>query len=57
PGFSASARMAQATRIATELIADDEAVKLYGPEVVAHALEAAFGTSPLIEERVARLRN
>ena len=57
PGFSASARMAQATRIAPELIADDEAVKLYGPEVVAHALEAAFGTSPLIEERVARLRN
>lgn len=56
PGFSASARMAQATRIATELIADDEAAKKYGPEVVSHALVAAFGDSALIEERVARLR-
>lgn len=57
PGFSASARMAQATRIATELIADDVAVDKCGRETVAEALIAAFGESALIEERVARLRS
>jgi Zn-dependent protease with chaperone function len=57
PGFSATGRMAQATRIATELIADDAAVNRYGSAVVAQALEAAYGASPLVEERVARLRS
>jgi hypothetical protein len=60
PIFSASTRMAQATRIATELIADDVAdrfaTKKYGPGVLADALLAAFPDSPDITERVARLR-
>lgn len=56
PGFSASERMAQATRITTELLADDAAAAQSSPELVAQALSAAFGESPLIEERVQRLR-
>ncbi|MBK5238406.1 MAG: hypothetical protein JJE28_04760 [Actinomycetales bacterium] len=60
PVFSASTRMAQATRIATELIADDVASafsnKKYGPDVLTDALLAAFPTNPDITERVARLR-
>lgn len=56
PGFSASSRMAQATRITTELLADDAAAQQSSPELVAQALTAAFGESPLIEERVQRLR-
>ncbi|GAB2825191.1 hypothetical protein GCM10027022_14810 [Alpinimonas psychrophila] len=60
PVFSASTRMAQATRIATELIADDVAcafaTKKYGPDIVADALLAAFPKNPDITERVARLR-
>ena len=55
PGFSASSRMAQATRIATELLADDAAAQQTSPTVVAEALVAAFGDSPLIAERVRRL--
>ncbi|MEY4039472.1 MAG: hypothetical protein RLZZ52_340 [Actinomycetota bacterium] len=55
PGFSASSRMAQATRIATELLADDAAAQQTSPTVVAEALVAAFGNSPLIAERVQRL--
>jgi Zn-dependent protease with chaperone function len=60
PVFPASTRMAQATRIATELVADDVAYrfasKRYGPDVLADALLAAFPTNPDITERVARLR-
>lgn len=55
PGFSASSRMAQATRITTELLADDAAARQSSPEIVAEALEAAYGDSPLIAERVQRL--
>jgi Zn-dependent protease with chaperone function len=55
PGFSATTRMAQATRIATELIADDKAAQVCGKKVVADALVACYGDSPLIRERVARL--
>jgi Zn-dependent protease with chaperone function len=55
PGFSASTRMAQATRITTELLADDAAARRTSPAHVAQALVAAFGNSPLIVERVARL--
>ncbi|MDH6531872.1 beta-lactamase regulating signal transducer with metallopeptidase domain [Aurantimicrobium minutum] len=55
PGFSASSRMAQATRITTELLADDAAARQTSPAIVAHALVAAFGDSPLIAERVQRL--
>lgn len=55
PGFSASSRMAQATRIATELLADDAAARRTSPALVAQALVAAFGDSPLIAERVQRL--
>ncbi|MEY2698246.1 MAG: hypothetical protein RL720_202 [Actinomycetota bacterium] len=55
PGFSASERMAQATRITTELLADDAAAKHFSKHTVAHALRASFGSSPLVEERIARL--
>jgi hypothetical protein len=55
PGFSASERMAQATRITTELLADDAASRQCSPHAVAQALKACFGESPLIDERVARL--
>jgi Zn-dependent protease with chaperone function len=57
PGFSASERMAQATRITTELLADDAAASKFSKHTVAQALRASFGTSPLIEERVARLES
>lgn len=57
PGFSASERMAQATRITTELLADDAAAQQYSKRTVAQALRASFGSSPLIEERVARLES
>ena len=57
PGFSASERMAQATRITTELLADDAASRQYSPHAVAQALKACFGESPLIDERVARLES
>jgi hypothetical protein len=60
PIFHASTRMAQATRIATELVADDVAyrfaAKRGSPDVLADALLAAFPTNPDITERVARLR-
>ena len=57
PGFSASERMAQATRITTELLADDAASRQCSPHAVAQALKACFGESPLIDERVARLES
>lgn len=57
PGFSASERMAQATRITTELLADDAAAQRFSKHTVAQALKACFGTSPLIDERVARLES
>lgn len=55
PGFSASERMAQATRITTELLADDAAAQHFSKKTVASALRACFGSSPLVEERIARL--
>ena len=57
PGFSASERMAQATRITTELLADDAASRQFSPHTLAKALKACFGESPLIDERVARLES
>lgn len=57
PGFSASERMAQATRITTELLADDAAAQKFSRHTVAQALTACFGSSPLIQERVARLEH
>ncbi len=57
PGFSASERMAQATRITTELLADDAAAQRFSKQTVAQALRASFGASPLIDERVARLES
>ena len=57
PGFSASERMAQATRITTELLADDAAAKQFSKQTVAQALKASFGSSPLVEERIARLES
>jgi hypothetical protein len=49
--------MAQATRITTELLADDAASQQFSKKTVAHALRACFGTSPLVEERIARLES
>jgi Zn-dependent protease with chaperone function len=57
PGFSASERMAQATRITTELLADDAAAKRFSKHIVAQALTACFGASPLVEERITRLES
>ena len=57
PGFSASERMAQATRITTELLADDAAAQKFSRHTVAQALRACFGTSALVEERIARLES
>jgi Zn-dependent protease with chaperone function len=57
PGFSASERMAQATRITTELLADDAAAQRFSKKTVAAALRASFGSSPLVEERIARLES
>lgn len=57
PGFSASERMAQATRITTELLADDAAAQRYSKHTVAQALRACFGSSPLVDERIARLES
>ncbi len=55
PGFTASTRMAQATRIATELIADDAAVTQCGAETVISALEACYADSDTVQLRIARL--
>lgn len=57
PGYSASERMAQATRITTELLADDAAAQKFSRQTVAQALRACFGTSALVEERIARLES
>jgi Zn-dependent protease with chaperone function len=57
PGFSASERMAQATRITTELLADDAAAQHFSKKTVAEALQACFGSSPLVQERIARLES
>jgi Zn-dependent protease with chaperone function len=57
PGFSASERMAQATRITTELLADDAAAQHFSKKKVAQALHACFGSSQLVEERIARLNS
>ena len=57
PGFSASERMAQATRITTELLADDAAAQHFSKKTVAEALKACFGSSPLVQERIARLES
>lgn len=57
PGFSASERMAQATRITTELLADDAAAQKFSRHSVAQALRACFGTSALVEERISRLES
>jgi hypothetical protein len=49
--------MAQATRITTELLADDAAAQKFSRHTVAQALRACFGTSALVEERIARLES
>lgn len=55
PGFSATNRMAQATRIATELMADDVAAGVCGKENVAGALTKAYADKDLVQERILRL--
>jgi Zn-dependent protease with chaperone function len=55
PVFPASTAMAQAARIATELIADDAAAREYGPETVARALALAYPASDHTAERIERL--
>lgn len=56
PAFLAGSRLAQSCRIATELIADDDAVAACGIEATADALEAAYPADPGVTERVRRLR-
>lgn len=55
PAFSSSREMARATRIATELAADDEAARRCGAETVARALRSSFPNEGFIDERVERL--
>lgn len=57
PGLSASKKLAQAARIATELIADDAAAKEFGAETVASALAAAYPDAVHTHERIERLRS
>lgn len=55
PAFASSREMARATRIATELAADDAAVRQCGAETVARALRSSFPNEGFIDERVERL--
>lgn len=57
PAFLAGSRLAQSTRIATELIADDDAARKTGSEVLASALASAYPDQPGISERIQRLRS
>lgn len=57
PAFLAGSRLAQSTRIATELIADDDAARNTSNEVLASALAAAYPDQPGISERIQRLRS
>lgn len=56
PSFRASKGLSQATRIGTELIADDHAASLWSPETLASALELAYPDNDTVLLRVARLR-
>ena len=55
PSFRSTKEMARATRIATELAADDAAARRYGPATVAQALAASFPDEGYIPERIRRL--
>ena len=55
PSFRSTQEMARATRIATELAADDAAARAYGAATVAQALAASFPTEVFIPERIQRL--
>lgn len=55
PLFRSTQEMARATRIATELAADDAATRTYGPSTVAEALSVSFPNEDFISERVQRL--
>jgi Zn-dependent protease with chaperone function len=57
PAFLAGSRLAQSTRIATELIADDDAARNTSSEVLASALASAYPDQPGISERIQRLRS
>jgi len=57
PAFLASNRMAQSCRIATELIADDDASRACGTATLASALEVAYPDAPGVSDRIARLHN
>lgn len=56
PSFRSSTELARATRIATELAADDAAARECGDAIVADALTASFPRESFIDERVERLR-
>lgn len=56
PAFLAGKKMAQSCRIATELIADDDAARACGSEMTARALEVAYPNEPSVTDRVRRLR-
>lgn len=55
PGFLAGQRLAQSCRIATELIADDDAAKRCDRRVTAAALQSAYPDDPSIADRASRL--
>lgn len=56
PLFRSTQEMARATRIATELAADDAAARICGDSTVADALGLSFASEGFIDERVQRLR-
>lgn len=57
PFLSASKRLMQVMRIATELEADDIAASRFGSDALADALSVSYPTEIGVEERVIRLRS
>lgn len=55
PAFLAGQRLAQSSRIATELIADDDAASQCGAQATASALLAAYPDDESVADRAARL--
>jgi hypothetical protein len=56
-GFRASQRFTQTIRIAIELVADDEAVRLIDAQSLASALEILYPDRDDVRERILRLRS
>jgi Zn-dependent protease with chaperone function len=56
PALSAGKGFASAARVTAELIADDDAARVYGAAATADAIEIAYPFEPGVAERVQRLR-